>query len=97
MSSAVPACCTSPGTRPGTSWNGRSHAGNKGRRTIAHLGVDEKAVAKRHRYVTLVNDLDRGAVEYIGDDREKTSLDALLSLDFWTLAKTVVLKGTFGH
>jgi len=48
----------------------------KGRRTVAHLGVDEKAVAKRHRYVTLVNDLDRGAVEYIGDDREKTSLDA---------------------
>jgi len=48
----------------------------KGRRIIAHLGVDEKAVAKRHRYVTLVNDLDRGTVEYIGDDREKTSLDA---------------------
>jgi transposase len=48
----------------------------KGRRTIAHLGVDEKAVAKRHRYITLVNDLDRGTVEYIADDREKTSLDA---------------------
>jgi transposase len=48
----------------------------KGRRIVAHLGVDEKAVAKRHRYVTLVNDLDRGTVEYIGDDREKTSLDA---------------------
>jgi transposase len=48
----------------------------KGRRTVAHLGVDEKAVAKRHRYVTLVNDLDRGTVEYIGDDRGKTSLDA---------------------
>jgi transposase len=48
----------------------------KGRRIIARLGVDEKAVAKRHRYVTLVNDLDRGTVEYIADDREKTSLDA---------------------
>jgi transposase len=48
----------------------------KGRRIVAHLGVDEKAVAKRHRYVTLVNDLDRGTVEYIADDREKTSLDA---------------------
>ena len=48
----------------------------KERRAIAHLGVDEKAVAKRHRYVTLVNDLDRGTVEYIGDDRGKTSLDA---------------------
>jgi transposase len=48
----------------------------KGRRVIAHLGVDEKAVAKRHRYVTLVCDLDRGTVEYIADDRKRASLDA---------------------
>ncbi len=48
----------------------------KGRRVIAHLGVDEKAVAKRHRYVTLVCDLDRGTIEYIADDRKKASLDA---------------------
>jgi transposase len=48
----------------------------KGRRVIAHLGVDEKAVAKRHRYVTLVCDLDRGTVEYIADDRKRSSLDA---------------------
>ena len=43
---------------------------------IAHLGVDEKAVAKRHRYVTLVCDLDRGTVEYVADDRKRSSLDA---------------------
>jgi transposase len=48
----------------------------KKRRVIAHLGVDEKAVAKRHRSVTLVCDLDRSTVEYIGDDRKQTSLDA---------------------
>jgi transposase len=48
----------------------------KGRRVIAHLGVDEKAVAKRHRYVTLVCDLDRGTVESIADDRKKAGLDA---------------------
>ena len=48
----------------------------KRRRVIAHLGVDEKAVAKRHRYVTLVCDLDRSTVEYIADDRKQTSLDA---------------------
>jgi transposase len=48
----------------------------KKRHVIAHLGVDEKAVAKRHRYVTLVCDLDRATVEYIGDDRKQTSLDA---------------------
>jgi transposase len=48
----------------------------KKKRVIAHLGVDEKAVAKRHQYVTLVCDLDRSTIEYVGDNREKTSLDA---------------------
>jgi transposase len=48
----------------------------KKRRLLRRLGVDEKAVAKRHQYVTLVCDLDRATVEYIADDRKKTSLDA---------------------
>jgi transposase len=48
----------------------------KKRRIIARLGVDEKAVAKRHRYVTLVSDLDRGTVEFIANDRKIASLDA---------------------
>ena len=48
----------------------------KPRRVIARLGVDEKAVAKGHRYVTLVCDLDQSTVEYIANDRKKTSLDA---------------------
>jgi len=47
----------------------------KKRRVIARLGVDEKAVAKGHRYVTLVCDLDQSTVEYIGNDRKKISLD----------------------
>jgi transposase len=48
----------------------------KKQRVIAHLGVDEKAVAKGHQYITLVNDLERGTVEFIADDRKKASLDA---------------------
>jgi transposase len=48
----------------------------KPRRVMARLGVDEKAASKGHRYVTLVFDLDRSTVEYIADDRKKTSLDA---------------------
>jgi transposase len=48
----------------------------KRRRIIPHLGVDEKAIAKRHRYVTLVGDLDRGTIEFISFDRKKSSLDA---------------------
>jgi transposase len=48
----------------------------KRRRVIGQLGVDEKAVAKGHQYVTLVCDLDRSTVEFVADDRRKTSLDA---------------------
>jgi transposase len=48
----------------------------KKRRVIAYLGVDEKAVARRHQYVTMVCDLNRGTVEYLAENREKTSLDA---------------------
>jgi transposase len=48
----------------------------KKRCVIPYLGVDEKAVARRHQYVTMVCDLDRGTVEYLADNREKTSLDA---------------------
>jgi transposase len=62
-------------------WNLMERAVERGlrakrQRVIAHLGVDEKAVARRHQYVTLVCDLDRSTVEYIADDRKKTSLDA---------------------
>jgi transposase len=42
---------------------------------ISRLGVDEKAIAKGHKYITIVTDLDRGTVEYVAKDRRKTSLD----------------------
>ena len=48
----------------------------KKRRIIRYLGTDEKAVAKGHTYITLVSDLERGTVEFIADDRKKSSLDA---------------------
>ena len=48
----------------------------KKRRVIPYLGVDEKAVARRHQYVTMVCDLDRSTVEYLAENREKISLDA---------------------
>lgn len=47
----------------------------KKKRVIAHLGVDEKAIAKGHSYFTLVSDLDRGTVEYVAEDRKQASLD----------------------
>ena len=40
-----------------------------------HLGVDEKAFAKRHRYMTLVCDLETKSVEHVADGRGRESLE----------------------
>jgi transposase len=66
----------------------------KERRVIAHLGVDEKAVARRHRDITLVCDLGRGTVEYIADDRKRSGLDAYyqsLSKEQWAGIEAVAM------
>jgi transposase len=69
----------------------------KGSAIPRQIGVDEKAIAKGHRYMTLVCDLEEATVEYIGEERKKTSLttyfDAFpeerreqieaISLDMW--------------
>ncbi len=47
----------------------------KGPGVPARIGVDEKAAAKGHTYLTLVTDLDAGTVEYIADERTTASLD----------------------
>lgn len=61
------------------------------------IGVDEKAIAKGHRYMTLVCDLDKATVEYVGEGRREESLAAYfdafgtercagieaISLDMW--------------
>jgi transposase len=44
-------------------------------RVIAQIGVDEKAAAKGHTYLTLVCDLEQGTVEPSADDRQPASLD----------------------
>ncbi|MBI3077765.1 MAG: ISL3 family transposase, partial [Deltaproteobacteria bacterium] len=64
-------------------WGIKSRAVARGlaRRThegVPHLGVDEKAFAKRHRYATIVADLDQGRVLYVAEDRKQESLDG-----FW--------------
>lgn len=46
----------------------------KGRTVVRRIGVDEKAAAKGHRYLTLVCDLDEGTVEHIAEDRKTESL-----------------------
>ena len=50
----------------------------RGHDVVARLGVDEKAIAKRHRYLTIVADLEQSRVLYLADDRTQESLDG-----FW--------------
>ena len=45
---------------------------------LTQIGVDEKAFRKGHHYLTLVNDLTRGRVLYVAEDRKQSSLDG-----FW--------------
>ena len=45
---------------------------------MPHLGVDEKAFRKGHKYLTLVNDLTHNRVLYVAEGREQKSLDG-----FW--------------
>lgn len=47
----------------------------KARTVVRRIGVDEKAAAKGHRYLTLVCDLDEGTVEHVAEDRTQESLD----------------------
>jgi len=42
----------------------------------AIIGVDEKAIAKGHRYMTLVCDLQQATVEYIAEERKQASLQS---------------------
>jgi transposase len=46
----------------------------KEKQVVAHLGVDEKAARKGHKYLTLVCDLEKGVVEHVGIDRKEESL-----------------------
>lgn len=71
-------------------------AGERGKqrrqpRIVRHLGIDEKAVKKRHRYFTIVSDLDSGKVLWVGRDRKRASLDA-----FWAGLSPEQLAGIEG-
>ena len=62
------------------SWNTLDRAvkrglGRKEHRVPARIGVDEKSIAKGHKYESLVYDIDAGTVEYVCDDRGQKSLE----------------------
>ena len=45
---------------------------------IQHLGIDEKAFGKGHRYATLLNDLDKGCVIDLIEERTEEATEKLL-------------------
>jgi transposase len=54
---------------------------------IRRVGVDETSFQKRHEYVTVVSDLERGRVLFVADDRTSESLDG-----FWALLNPEQLR-----
>jgi transposase len=60
----------------------------RGQEVVGRIGVDEKAVAKRHRYLTIVADLEQSRVLYLADDRKQESLDG-----FWPTLTSVQRDG----
>ena len=51
----------------------------KKEKIVRHIGVDEKAIAKGHKYMTLICDIENGTVEYVADDRKQESLEEYYS------------------
>ena len=44
-------------------------------RIPSRIGVDEKSIARGHKYESLVYDIDAGTVEFVWDDRGQQSLE----------------------
>lgn len=62
-------------------WNALERAVERGRSRKVHrvpsrIGVDEKSIARGHKYESLVYDIDAGTVEYVCDDRRQQSLES---------------------
>jgi transposase len=60
-------------------------------RIVKHLGIDEKSFKKRHKYVTIVTDLDAREVIWVGSGRKRETLDA-----FWKTLSPEQLAGIKG-
>jgi transposase len=58
---------------------------------IPYVGIDETSFQKRHRYVTLVNDLEKPRVLFVADDRKRESIDS-----FWQTCTPEQIQGVRG-
>jgi len=50
---------------------------------VSQIGVDDKAFRKGHSYLTLVNDLHRGRVLCVAEERRQSSLDGFWETLTW--------------
>jgi transposase len=62
-------------------WNTLERAVDRGRARKEHrvprrMGVDEKSIARGHKYETLVYDIDAGTVEFVADERTQEALES---------------------
>ena len=69
------------GLSRGRGWNTLERAVGRGLKRKEHkvplrIGVDEKSIARGHKYESLVYDQDTGTVEYVCDDRKQESLES---------------------
>lgn len=60
-------------------------------RIVKRVGIDEKSFKKRHKYVTIVTDLDCGDVLWVGRGRKRETLDG-----FWKSLSTEQRAGIEG-
>lgn len=60
-------------------------------RVVRHIGIDEKSFKKRHKYVTIVTDLDASEVIWVGSGRKIETLNA-----FWKSLSPDQLAGIEG-
>jgi transposase len=58
---------------------------------VRHIGIDEKSIKKGHKYFTIVSDLDRGVVLWIGTGRRRETIDSC-----WATVSAELLAGIEG-
>jgi|SRR3990172_4953693 len=86
-------------------WALKKRFKNRPLKHLRYLGVDEVAVRKGHRYLTIVLDLESGAVVWVKEGRDKGSLEEFIkrlkrsgakikgiAMDMWPPYMSVVLN-----
>ena len=58
---------------------------------VRYLGIDETSFQRGHKYVSVVNDLEKSRVLFVADDRKRESLDA-----FWSAMTPAQLSAIEG-